>query len=481
MGWLLGALLFWVLWVGCAVAAAGASDTETEGVADAEAPSRSSVGSDAPPVEKLRSYLQIDTTNPPGNEGEAAEWLASMLRDEGLEPKLLTSPEGRTSLYARWRAREGVDGPALVLMHHIDVVPADDDWQHPPFSGRVVGGKIWGRGALDVKSLGIAQMEAMFSLRRSGVGLGKDIVYLAVADEEAGGGQGARWLLDAHPELFAGVEGVLNEGGNNRTLQAHVALWGVEVAQKRPFWLKLTAHGRGGHASGFHPGSALHQLIRGLDKIVERPMRYRLTEPSRIYFSALFEAMGGEGDLAGMEENFRTGEPARGLMPGQDVYFVDTLHVTQIEGSNGPNVVSPIATARIDGRLLPDTDDAALLAEIRELVGSLIEVEVVLRADPVPPSSRETPVWQALVDVLSIRAPVVPTFLTGTTDSRFFRARGIPAYGFSPFAIDAGDLQGIHGRDEAIPVAEFLRGIETLRRVLRAYGGVADGSVKTAE
>lgn len=422
-------------------------------------------------VERLRSYLQIDTTNPPGNEAEAARWLAEILRDAGLEPRLLESPQGRTSLVARWRAHDGVDGPALVLLHHIDVVQAGGGWTVPPFSGRIDEGKIWGRGALDVKSLGIAQLEAVLSLRREGVRLQKDLVLLAVADEEAGGGQGVGWLLDAHPELFVGVEGVLNEGGNNRTLQGHVALWGVEVAQKRPLWLRVTAHGRGGHASGFHPASATHQLIRGLAKLVDRPSHYRMTEPARLYFQALAELSAGpDADVKGLTEALASDNPRAGLMPGQEVYFVDTLQVTRVETGEGSNVVAPVAWARVDGRLLPDTDDAALLAEIRQLLGSDLEVEVVLRADPVPPSPSDHAVWRALETALGVRAPVVPTFLPGTTDSRYFRARGIAAYGFSPFGIDAADLDGIHGANESIPVDEFLRGIETLRRVLVAYG-----------
>lgn len=445
------------------------------------AASTADAGVDTEAVERLRSYLQIDTTNPPGNEAEAARWLAGVLRREGFEPRLLTSPEGRVSLYARWRAREGVDGPALVLLHHIDVVPAGDGWRHPPFSGRVAEGRVWGRGALDVKGLGIAQLDAMAALRRQGTRLAKDLVYLAVADEERGGGQGVAWLLDAYPELFAGVEGVLGEGGNNRTLQGHIAMWGVEVAQKRPLWLRVTTRGRGGHASGFHPASAAHELIRGLQRIVDRPLQYRLTEPARLYFAALAELADVDVQLRGLEAKLASEDPASRLMPGLPIYFVDTLQVTELAAGDGSNVVSPVASASIDGRLLPDTDDEALVNEIRELLGPSAEVEVLLRAEAVPPSPRDHPVWLALERALELRAPVVPTFLPGTTDSRYFRERGIAAYGFSPFAIDSADLKGIHGPDEAIPVAEFLRGIETLRRVLLEYAAATGEAASARE
>ncbi len=432
-------------------------------------------------VRWLREYIQIDTTNPPGNEQEATAFLASILEAEGIASQTLTSPEGRASLYARLPATTDPANsdpansdprPTLVLMHHIDVVPAGDGWQVEPFSGRPHQDKIWGRGALDVKGLGIAQLAALIGLKRSPGARQRDVVFLAVADEENGGGQGAAWLVEAHPELFDGVEAVLNEGGSNRVLQDRVVWWGIEVTQKRPLWLEVTADGRGGHASGFNPSSATHRLIQGLARVIERPQRLRANPAARIYLGALAELEGGSsvdfmrqldsgGDLTDVP-----------MAPGLSIYFQDSLQVTAIDNGEGTNVVSPQARAAIDIRLLPDTDSEAFLAEIRELLGDGLEVEVVLESPPAAASPIDQPFFRLLEEVLAVRAPVVPSFLTGTTDSRFFRQRGIPAYGFSPFAINAEDLRGIHARDEAVPVDAFLRGIETMHRILRLY--VAD-------
>ncbi len=154
---------------------------------------------------------------------------------------------------------------------------------------------------------------------------------------------------------------------------------------------------------------------------------------------------------------------------GLPIYFLDTIQVTQIDNGRGSNVVSPRATAAVDIRLLPDTDGDAFLAEMRELLGDEIEVEVVLDAPVTPASPQDHPLYRALEEILGVRARVVPTFIPGTTDSRFFRQRGIPAYGFSPFAINAQDSRGVHADDEAVPVDAFLRGVETMRRILRLY------------
>ncbi|MCP3962997.1 MAG: M20/M25/M40 family metallo-hydrolase [bacterium] len=423
----------------------------------------------------LQEYIQIDTTNPPGGERAATDYLAAILEREGIASRVFESPEGRASLYARLEAPGG-PRPAIVLLHHVDVVAAGDDWAVEPFSGRRWRDKVWGRGALDVKGLGIAQLAAVLDLKRTGGTRGRDVILLAVADEEAGGGQGARWLLEAHPELFEGVEGVLNEGGSNRVLNDRLIWWGIEVTQKRPLWLRVTASGRGGHASGLHPHSATHKLVAGLARLLERPMTFRVTDAARMYLGTLARLEGGRA-----EEIYRLIEAGDGdelpnlpMAPGLPVYFLDTIQVTEIRNARGSNVVSPEAVANIDMRLLPDTDSGALLAEVRELLGEDLEIEVLLEAPEAPASPRDHPIYLALEEALSVRAPVVPTFISGTTDSRFFRQRGIPAYGFSPFGVNARDMHGIHGKDEAVPIDAFLRGVENLRRFLRIYAGVTD-------
>lgn len=420
----------------------------------------------------LREYLQIDTTNPPGNEAVAALWLADLLRGEGLEPKLLEDPAGRTSLYARWVSPTS-GGRSLVLMHHIDVVPAGEPWKVSPFSGRSLDGTLWGRGAIDVKSLGIAQLAALVQLRREGTVLDHDLILLAVADEETGGEHGTAWLLDQHENLFAGTVAVLNEGGSNRVVADRLLWWGIEVTQKRPLWLRVIARGRGGHGSGFNPGSASHQLLRGLARLVDHPPRYRLTEAARNHLGAVAELEGSTvaERIAYLEKVIQPDGPTEPLGPGMPIFFVDSVQVTELSASVGPNVVSPTATASIDIRLLPDTDTEVFLAEVREILGPRLEVEVVLSAPQALPAPLDHPVYRALEEALGIRAPVVPTFMAGTTDSRYFRQRGIPAYGFSPFSLSGREMRGIHATDEAIPVDELLRGIETQRRVLLAIAG----------
>lgn len=422
-------------------------------------------------VHWLREYLQIDTTNPPGNEGEATEFLAKILRAEGIEPQILVSPTGRSSLVARWKSPTS-GGRALGLMHHIDVVAAGEPWQQPPFSGRLVDGKIWGRGTLDVKGVGITQLAAVIGLKRDGVVLDRDVVLLAVADEEAGGLEGTGWLLDAHPELFEGLDGVINEGGSNRVVNDRLVWWGIEVVQKRPLWLEATARGRGGHASGLQTNSATHRLVKGLARLVEHPLRYRVTDAARTYLGALAELEGNRPNhlFFRLDTVIQPEGPTISLSPGLPAYFVDTVQVTELRNGKGSNIISPVARASIDIRLLPDTDGDAKLAKVRELLGPDIELEVTLSSPIVDPSPTDHPVYRAFEEALGVRGPVIPTFMTGTTDSRFFRQRGIPAYGFSPFSLNSNDLQGIHAIDESIPVKEFVRGISITRRVIEAYG-----------
>jgi acetylornithine deacetylase/succinyl-diaminopimelate desuccinylase-like protein len=214
------------------------------------------------PAEWLRGYLRFDTTNPPGGEAAAVAYLARILHRNGIATQTLVAPGGRASLYARLEGRREGDG--LLLHHHVDVVAPGPDWTVPPFEGMVRDGALWGRGAIDVKSLGIAHLATLVALRREGIQPERDVAFLAVADEESGGASGTAWLWRHHPELFEGIGAVYCEGGTNRAPRGNVEWWGLEVAQKRPLWLRVTAHGRPGHASGLNPHSAMHKLIGAL-------------------------------------------------------------------------------------------------------------------------------------------------------------------------------------------------------------------------
>ncbi|HYO13627.1 MAG TPA: M20/M25/M40 family metallo-hydrolase [Thermoanaerobaculia bacterium] len=418
----------------------------------------------------LQEYVRIDTTTPQG-EKRAAVYLAGILRREGIEPRLIPNPQGRPSLLARLSSpRSG--GRAVVLLHHMDVVPPGEGWTVPPFSGQVRDGLLWGRGAVDVKSLGIAQLAAMVDLKRKRVPLERDVIYLAVPDEENGGLQGAGWLLARHPELFRGVEAVMGEGGRAQTGAGDDLLWwGIEVVQKRPLWLEISATGRGGHGSGLNPHSAPHRLIEGLARVLALPPRWRVTPPGRAYCRAIAPLHEGHWRRVLSDIDRVIGEtgPKELLMPTVSNLFVDTLQVTVLQGASKINVIPARAKARVDVRLLPDTDAEAFLARIRQALGQGFQVKVLVTSPPVPESPAGGRFYQAVERTLRADGPVVPTFIPGFTDSRFFRARGIPAYGVSPFVIASDHLRGVHGPDERIPLAALDRGVERTRRMVRLY------------
>ncbi|MGH7266991.1 MAG: M20/M25/M40 family metallo-hydrolase, partial [Candidatus Rokuibacteriota bacterium] len=233
----------------------------------------------------------------------------------------------------------------------------------------------------------------------------------------------------------------------------------------------VRARGRGGHGSGLNPGSAPHELIAGLSRLLELPPRYHVTAPARRYFEALAPLHNEHwrAIFLDLDRAIAPDGPTVGLMPGMANWFLDTVQVTVLDAGEQINVIPEAATARIDVRLLPDSDAEAFLARLREALGPELEVEVLLTAPPAPASPTDNAFYRAIEAVLGREGPVVPAFIPGFTDSRYFRARGIPAYGLSPFALQGPDLRGIHGPDERIPVAEFEAGVaRTIRAVSRA-------------
>ena len=265
-----------------------------------------------------------------------------------------------------------------------------------------------------------------------------------MADEEAGGGEGSAFVLAKYPELFVGAELVLNEGGSNRVVAGDVRWWGVEVAQKRPLWLRVRATGRGGHAAGLQPHSAAHELIEALARLLALPPNYHVSEAARRYLAALGPLHGGAlGDtMAHIDRAITPQGPREAMLPGMANLFLDTVQVTVLHASEQINTVASEASAEIDIRLLPDTDAALFLDRVKAALGNEVETELLLGSPLGSSSPSDSADWRTLASVLG-PAPTVPAFIAGFTDSRYFRGRNIAAYGISPFALAGDELAGI--------------------------------------
>ncbi|MEA2343143.1 MAG: hypothetical protein QOF63_1312 [Thermoanaerobaculia bacterium] len=441
---------------------------------------RAAAGS-ADPVEHeaedaLVSYLRIDTSNPPGNETSGARFLQQLLIKDGIDAKLIGSDPKRQSVYARLVS--GTNEKALVLLHHIDVVPAiASEWTKPPFAGVRSGGYIWGRGALDIKSLGIAELMAFVDLKRRHVPLRRDVIYLAVADEELGGVNGCREILEQHPELFANAGFVLNEGGYNETIVDYVSFWGIEVQAKVPLWLRITMKGSAGHAaSPPDDGGTLGKLVRSLDAISRIPTPYRLTPAVARSFREAGKARHDErGEvLRGIAEPLDVPRIERVLSPGYRSLLHDTIAITRVDGGSAINVLPAIASADIDIRLLPDETVDAMTAKVKAILPSGGELQVLLAGQPVPESSSDTELFRILSSSFknAEAGSIVGTAVgSGTSDSRYFRARGIVAYGIAPFKVNYYDADTVHANDERIRARFFAEGVRLMRTIVTRFCG----------
>jgi acetylornithine deacetylase/succinyl-diaminopimelate desuccinylase-like protein len=416
-------------------------------------------------------YLRIDTSNPPGNETAGARFLQQLLIKDGIAAQLVGSDPNRQSVYARLRS--GSNEKALLLLHHIDVVPAvAGEWTKPPFGGVVNGGYIWGRGALDIKSLGVAELMSMIELKRRNAPLTRDVIFLGVADEELGGLHGVKALLDSRPDLFANVGYVINEGGYNETVVDHVTFWGIEVQGKTPLWLRLHAKGEAGHAATPpDDGGAILKLVRAIDGVARIPTPVRLTPEVESAFHAIGAGRkdGRGAMLRNIENELTSPQLTSVLSPSYRALLHDTIAVTRIDGGVAVNALPAHASADVDIRLLPDEKGDAMLQQVREASGTNAEVELLLEGEPVPASSADTDLFRLLERDMQADAPgsrVAPIVGGGTTDSRFFRARGIVAYGVAPFKVNYYDAGTAHGKDERIRSQFFVEGVRLTRKIV---------------
>jgi acetylornithine deacetylase/succinyl-diaminopimelate desuccinylase-like protein len=420
----------------------------------------------------LSQYIQVDTSNPPGNETAAAQLLAKRFQQEGIEHELLESAPGRGIVLARLKG-SGRARP-LVLLNHLDVVPADPSvWKVPPFSGEIRDGYVWGRGAMDCKGIGAVYAMSMIVLKRTGVTLARDLVFLGTADEETGGQMGAGWFAENALERLDNAEFVLNEGGHIRKRPDGGRAYEVAVSEKTPCWIRLTATGEAGHGSAPRPETAVTRLIRALERIRTYRPEIRVVPEVAAYYRAVAETLDGPlrdryRDLASalLDPAFRE----EFLGNRRNAALVrNTIAPTVLTASNKTNVIPAMASAEVDCRLLPDEKPERFLAAIREVVQDPnVEVEKILSFPP-SSSSTETALFRAIRTVAAQeRLGVVPSVLTGFTDSHYFREKGIASYGFVPFDFDEEDESRVHGIDERISIANLGAGVRRLVAILKS-------------
>src|SRR5688572_21236608 len=431
------------------------------------------------PVEKeaedaLVEYIKIDTSNPPGNETAGAQFLKNLLAKEGIEARLLGPDPARQSLYARLSS--GTAEKALILVHHIDVVPANaPEWARPPFSGARDAGYIWGRGALDVKSLGIAELMAFIDLKRRSVKLRRDVIFLALADEELGGIVGARPILEKHPELFRNAGFVLNEGGYNETVVDKITFWGIENQQKVPLFLRLHAKGMPGHsASPPDNGGTVAKLVRAMNAVLGIPTPYRLNaDVARYFHLAGRHRKDPRGQfIRTIAEPLDVARIEKVLTPGYKALLRNTITLTRVAGGVAVNAIPASVSADVDIRLLPDEQPAAMIERVKAEVGEHAEVEVLLEGEATAATPVDTELYAVLVKAMKADEPgsaVEPIVGAGTSDSRYFRARGMVAYGIAPFKVNYYDADNVHGADERIRARFFAEGVRLVRRIVHDF------------
>jgi acetylornithine deacetylase/succinyl-diaminopimelate desuccinylase-like protein len=423
-------------------------------------------------VARLQEYIRINTTNPPGNESQAMKFFADIFTKEGIPFQTAESASGRGNIWARLT---GGSQPALLLLSHMDVVPADPKfWSVDPFAATVKDGYIWGRGALDTKSLGIVELEAFLALHRAKVPLDRDVIFMATADEEAGAAYGAGWVVEHHPESFKGVGFVLNEGGGGSDDSGRRE-FGIEVTQKVPYWFKLTASDVPRHGSEPPVASAVNRLIRSLYRLQTYEFAPRIIPAVDTYFKGV--AATAPPQWKDAFSNMAKTVQDRNLLlrlqteyPEKAALTRNTCSITMLTGSPKVNVIPPTAEAQLDCRLLPDQDVDAFKRELGDALNdSGIKIDQLLGFTPAV-SSTDNALYGAMVSVTKAHYPdasIVPSVSTGFTDSHFFRDRGIASYGYAPFVIPQADESGVHGNNERISIENMRTGTQMMVEIVK--------------
>jgi acetylornithine deacetylase/succinyl-diaminopimelate desuccinylase-like protein len=432
-------------------------------------------------TEWLAGLIKIDTTNPPGNELAAAKYLGEILRREGIDAEVIESAPGRGVLIARMRAGLLPDpGRALMLLSHTDVVGVDRaKWSVDPFGGIIKDGYLYGRGTLDAKGLAVAELAVLVALKRAGVKLDRDVVFVAEGDEEEGGEAGIEFVLRRHWEKAAAAFAI-NEGGRVVEKDGHVHLVEVQASEKVPVNLELIATGPAGHGSVPRQDNAVLKLAAAVAKIGAYETPVKMNTVTRRYFERL-ATIEPDAELAkwmrALEQPERMQTAARRLSAASAVWssmLRNSIAPTVLRAGFRSNVVPSEARATLNVRMFPGESVTELIANLTKLVNDP-QVEIVggQASRPLAPaSSLDTELYGVIEKVTPAVFPgstTLPTLSTWATDSAQLRMRNVQAYGINPFPLPESEIERIHSDDERISLTAFRRGIEYLYAVVEGF------------
>jgi acetylornithine deacetylase/succinyl-diaminopimelate desuccinylase-like protein len=427
-------------------------------------------------VQWEQDYLRIDSTNPPGNELRTATFLKKILDAEGIENRIFEYAPGRADLWARIPHTSATPRRPFILLDHMDVVTGDPThWKVPPFSAQIVDGAIYGRGAQDMKSEGLAHLMVMVMLQREKVPLDRDVIFLAVSDEEADG-TGTDWFIAHQRDLLGNAEFMINEGGENILRpDGRLKYVGVDVGEKSPLWLHVVAHGRPGHGSRPNNDSAPNRLVRALERILayKTPLRVLPVVEEFLKTMAPDEPPARAAMFRNIRRSLDNPKFRRQLEADENLNYLfrDTITLTMLGGSEQTNVIPAEAWANLDVRLLPGGNPKAFLETIRRVVAdpNVTVVPQTLDFRQANYSPTDTNLYKAVRQVTAHYfpgAPVAPLLTSGYDENQRYRPLGIYAYGFNPYTATQEENDTEHGNDERIRVEEVRRGFRVMYDVV---------------
>ncbi len=425
-------------------------------------------------VDLMQQYLRINTSNPPGNELEAARFFKRQFDQLGIESEIFEYKPGRANIIARLKGN-GSKRP-LILLSHMDVVTAEPaSWEVEPFAAVIRNDAIYGRGALDMKGEGLLHLMTMILLKREGPPLSRDVIFLGTADEEVDD-EGSLWMIANKSDLFKNAEYLLTEGGDNSLDSGgQVRVVGVDVAEKAPFWLRLTATGLPGHGSRPVPDGATTRLIRAMSRILDWETPIKLLPAVEKYFKdiAPLQQEPMRSQFANIRQSLNDRAFAKSLTNQREFNFLlrNTISITMLSGSKQTNVIPNAATCNLDVRLLPGENPNEFLAALKAVIADpTIKVENVNRFKPPNSSPVDTELFSVIARHTKTNHPtavITTKMLSGYTESQLYRQLGITAYGWAPIYTTADEDEGVHGNNERITVKNVRQGTREFYEVVR--------------